>query len=98
MSYECMYDCIHLHACRRIQYIARKCRIITPRFCDENCNCYVSGDLDDYVTVSEAIQYARDGAEAIANGHPADRIYAIEDLESMTLGEIVEDAEASNEY
>ena len=43
--FSCMDDCIHLHACRRIQAIGRKFRLNVPRYCSEDCSCYLS--LDD---------------------------------------------------
>lgn len=95
MSYECMYDCIHLHACRRIQYIARKRHIVIPHFC-ENCNCYVSGDTGKYVTAEEAVEYARDGVDDIRDGYNSYCVYATQDLRSKTISEIIEEAEMEN--
>ena len=40
--FECMEDCIHLKACRRIQAIGRKHRLIVPRYCTEDCTAYES--------------------------------------------------------
>ena len=96
MSYECMYDCIHLHACRRIQYIARKYRIIKPRFC-ENCNCYVSGDTGKYVTAEETVEYARNGVDEIRDGYNPYCVYVTQDLRGKTIREIIEEAEKTNE-
>lgn len=42
MAFECMDDCIHLKACRRIQKIGRTHRLMVPRYCTNECSCYAS--------------------------------------------------------
>jgi len=44
MAFDCMDDCIHLKACRRIQKIGRTHRLMVPRYCTEECSCYISRD------------------------------------------------------
>ena len=44
MSFDVMEDCIHLKACRRVQAIGKKHRLLVPRYCTEDCNAYVSGE------------------------------------------------------
>ena len=40
MAFECMDDCIHLKACRRVQIIGRTHRLLVPRYCTEDCTAY----------------------------------------------------------
>ena len=57
--FECMDDCVHLKACRRIQAIGRKNRLLVPRYCTEECSAYRS--INDIVKeVDEAIEWAFD--------------------------------------
>lgn len=46
MAYDCMEDCIHLHACRRLQAIAKKrfSGLHIARNCTEDCSAYESFD------------------------------------------------------
>ena len=88
--FECMEDCIHLKACRRIQAIGRTHRLMVPRYCTEECTAYISGDSGNYITVSAALEYARQGADSIARGYDSYDVYAPQDLNGMTIGEIVE--------
>ena len=44
MAFECMEDCIHLKACRRVQAIGKTHRLMVPRYCDKDCTAYRSGD------------------------------------------------------
>lgn len=39
-TFDCMEDCIHLKACRRLQAIGRKHRLMVPRYCTEDCTAY----------------------------------------------------------
>ena len=60
--FECMNDCIHLQACRRVQAIGRKHRLLVPRYCTEECTAYRSkDDLVEVATlqdVREAVEWA----------------------------------------
>ena len=51
--FECMDDCIHLRACRRVQSIGKRLRLMVPRYCTEECSAYVG--VDD---VMQAVRYA----------------------------------------
>lgn len=88
--FECMEDCIHLKACRRIQAIGRKYRLSVPRYCTEECSAYVCANSESYITVDEAINYARQGADGIRSGYDSYDVYTSCDLNGMTLGEIIE--------
>lgn len=89
MAFECMEDCIHLHACRRVQAIGKKLRLMVPRYCTEECQCYVSGDSGNYITIGKALEYAMDGADSIQRGYSKYDVYAPQDLDGMTIGEII---------
>ena len=62
-----MNDCIHLEACRRIQKIGKKLNLTIPRYCDEKCTAYKSGEkiiyideveiVDGAITLSELIKW-----------------------------------------
>ncbi len=93
-KFSYMEDCIHLHACRRVQAIGRKLRLMCPRYCDENCECYLSEDTaTEYVSIHDAISYARDGIHSIQSGYDSYDVYCSADLNGVTLGEILEEAE-----
>lgn len=62
--FECMNDCIHLQACRRVQAIGRKHRLLVPRYCTEECTAYRS--KDDLVEVA-TLQDVRDAVEWAVN-------------------------------
>lgn len=87
--FECMDDCIHLKACRRIQAIGRRYRLRVPRYCDEDCTAYISGDSEGYITVEEALTYARSGASSIRSGYDEYDVYASVDIQGQTLKELV---------
>lgn len=87
--FDCKEDCIHLKACRRIQAIGRKHRLLVPRYCTDDCTAYVSGKEGNYVSVGEAVSYARNGADSIRGGYDSYDVYCHCDLCGMTLGEIV---------
>lgn len=93
MAFDCMDDCIHLHACRRVQAIGKKHRLMVPRYCTEDCSCYQSKDEGDFITVSEAVEYARNGASSIRGGYDSYDVYAECDLQGQTIGEILEEYE-----
>lgn len=84
--FECMNDCIHLQACRRVQAIGRKHRLLVPRYCTEECTAYRS--KDDLVEVA-TLQDVRDAVEwavnEIKNGQDWVEVksikgYALEDI------------------
>ena len=82
-------DCLHLHACRRICSMSDK-RIV--RNCHpDRCNCYVSKEQGEYISVDEAIEYARDGVSSIRSGYDPYDVYCSIDLRGKTLGELVEE-------
>ena len=92
-------DCIHLKACRRLQQIARRLRFQLPRYCTDECSAYVSGESDDcYITTSEALDYARSGADSILGGYDSYDVYCSCDLTGQTIGEIIDELqEGGNE-
>ena len=92
-----MQDCIHLHACRKVQKIARAEGYNFARNCNEHCSCYVSRDGGSYITVDEAIQYARRGACSIRGGSDSYDVYCTCDLYGQTIGEIIDEAEQGSE-
>lgn len=90
---EVMDDCIHLHACKRVQKIGRTLGISCPRYCSVDCNCYQSkNDNTMLVSVKDAINYARDGVSSIRAGYDSYDVYCSADLSnrSLTLGELLE--------
>lgn len=91
--FDYMDDCIHLKACRRIQAIGRKNRLMVPRYCTTDCTAYVSGECGNYISTSEAVSYARNGAESILRGYDSYDVYCSCDLSGMTLGEILSSME-----
>ena len=89
-----MPDCIHLHACRRLQAIAKTMGMKVPRFCTEECECYQPYPFDvdtDYISVGEALDYARAGASSIRNGYDEYDVYCSIDLGGTKLSVILED-------
>jgi hypothetical protein len=87
MAFECMDDCIHLKACRRIQKIGKKHRLMVPRYCTEDCSAYQSGNKGEYCTVDEAWRIAVNQYDG--RNDPYD-VYARCDFPSNTLLEILE--------
>jgi hypothetical protein len=94
MGYEYMNDCIHLKACRRLQAMEKH---KTPRYCTPKCSAYVSGDTGNYITVDEAISYAREGASSIESGYSGSDVYCSMDLGGQTIGEIVDEIQERGE-
>lgn len=90
-----MDDCIHLHACRRVQSIGEEeCNVRVPRNCSEHCNCYVSDNTDTgYISISKAVQYAIRGAQSIRDGYDEYDVYASCDLIGSSIGSILEELE-----
>lgn len=93
MSFECMDDCIHLHACRRVQKIGKSLRLMVPRYCTEDCAAYLSANtLTGCMSIEEAVSYAQRGASSIENGYSAYDVYASQDLYycEKSLGDIID--------
>lgn len=91
MAFECMEDCIHLKACRRIQKIGKTHGLFVPRYCTEDCSCYLSGETESgFISIEEAVDYAREGASSILSGYGTYDVYATIDLQGSTLSEILE--------
>lgn len=88
--FECMEDCIHLKACRRVQKIGRSLRLRVPRYCDEDCSAYCSGKKGGYLTQEEACSVARNRYDG---GNDEFDVYCSWDFPSKTLAEIIEEAE-----
>ena len=86
--FECMEDCIHLKACRRIQAIGRKHRLLVPRYCTEECTAYESGNSIVKVAtlreIDEAVQWA---VNEILNGQD---YVDVKDVKGHTLNELLE--------
>lgn len=87
MAFECMEDCIHLKACRRIQAIGRKHRLMVPRYCDKDCTAYQSGNDGGYLTVEQAWEIA---VSQYDGKHDPYDVYAHSDFPSMTIKEILD--------
>lgn len=87
MAFECMEDCIHLKACRRVQAIGRKHRLLVPRYCTEECTAYKSANTGSFISVDEAWRIA---VNQYDGGSDAYDVYAHCDFPSMTIGEILE--------
>ena len=94
--YNYMEDCIHLRACRRLQKIAEQYKgKRISRGCNNRCSAYTptpvfEDDNNTYITVDEAISYARRGADSIGGGYDPYDIYCSEDLPGYSLAELVE--------
>lgn len=86
--FSSMDDCIHLHACRRVQAIGKKFRLNVPRYCD----CYLSkNEGTSYITIRKAVSYACNGAASIRDGYDEYDVYASCDLRGASLAEILDD-------
>lgn len=88
MAFEYMEDCIHLKACRRIQAIGKKHRLIVPRYCTEDCTAYVSGKDNCFLTADEACSVARWQYDGKSDSHD---VYCPWDFPTRTLGEIIDE-------
>ncbi len=62
-----------------------------PRYCTEDCTAYQSGDFGNYISVDEAVDYARRGASSIESGYDSYDVYCACDLTGQTIGEILEE-------
>ena len=91
-TFSYMPDCIHLHACRRVQAIGKAHRLLVPRYCSEDCDCYLSGDKDTgCISISKAIDYAIQGCSSIQSAYNEYDVYAPQDLQGLSLNEILDD-------
>lgn len=87
--FECMEDCIHLKACRRVQAIGRKHRLIVPRYCTEDCTAYRSKDEIIEVAKIEDVQEAVDLAvDSIKDGQDWVNVKTIK---GYSIGELLEE-------
>jgi len=66
---------------------------MVPRYCTEECNCYLSRKTGNYITVDEAVDYAISGASSIRNGYDEYDTYAPYDLTGQSIGEILDELE-----
>lgn len=89
MAFECMEDCIHLKACRRVQAIGRKHRLMVPRYCTPDCTAYVSGDVM-VLTPDEACDVARNQYDGRSD--PYD-IYCSWDFPGKSLSDFINELE-----
>lgn len=101
-----MEDCAHLHACRRLQKMYKEMGVRKSRGCDESCTAYESKkefvreafngvcNLDEeFVSLNEAVDYARSGANGIREGYDEYDVYCDRDLASFTLDDLIDDIE-----
>ncbi len=87
-------DCIHLKACRRMQKILRGKGIWgVSRGCNTECTAYISGQIGEYVPVDEAVDYAISGVSSIRSGYDPLDVYYSGDLNTKTLGELVDETD-----
>ena len=93
MAFEVMEDCIHLKACRRIQAIGRKHRLMVPRYCTSDCTAYVSGNMDGFLTLEDACYTARSQYSYYGGGHDPYDVFCSCDFPSKTIGEIINEIE-----
>ena len=86
--FDYMEDCIHLQACRRVQAIGRKHRLLVPRYCTEDCTAYKSKNEIIKVATLKDVRDAVDFAvEEINRGQDW---VSVNSLEGYTLEEILE--------
>ena len=85
--FDCMEDCIHLKACRRVQAIGRKFRLQVPRYCTEDCTAYKSGD--EIVEVAK-LQDVRDAVNwAVVEIKNGQDYVNVKNLEGYKIAEIL---------
>lgn len=90
MSYSTyMSDCVHLKACRRLSLIAKNTLVSFNRGCNKDCTAYVSGDDERYISIDDAVYYARSGESMVRGGWDAYDVYVSSDLAGATLNELV---------
>ncbi len=90
MAFECMDDCIHLKACRRLQKIGRSKGHTFGRNCTEDCSAYVSGNTGSYISSRSAAEIARYQYDG---DHDPYDIYAEHDFCGKSLQEIIDELE-----
>lgn len=90
MAFECMEDCIHLKACRRVQAIGRKYRLMVPRYCTPECTAYISREAGYYLTAHDAWLVAVDQYDGPRD--PFD-VYADCDFPSVSIGAVLDELE-----
>lgn len=87
--FDCMEDCIHLKACRRIQKIGRSKHLVVPRYCDEDCTAYQTGDANKIKKLAMVMREGRMNgnqpmlaieSQAKANRLQSDAIKLIEEI------------------
>ena len=87
--FECMDDCIHLKACRRVQAIGRKHRLLVPRYCTEDCSAYESGSrIIKVATLNEVRESVNWAVDEIKDG--MDWVN-VNDIKGHTLFSIIND-------
>jgi len=64
-----------------------------PRGCNTECTAYVSGEIGEYVSVDEAVDYAISGVSSIRSGDDPLDVYYSGDLNTKTLGELVDETD-----
>ena len=86
--FECMNDCIHLQACRRVQAIGRKYRLNVPRYCTQDCTAYRSSEEVINVATIDDVQKAVDWAvDEIKDGQD---YVNVKSVRGHTIGELLE--------
>ncbi len=102
-KWSCMYDCIHLKACRRVQRIGKNLRLNVPRYCSEECSAYVSGNSTKFIPeedvdemINEITDYIMSGVDSVRDGCDPYDVYCSYDLvnympKGKSLDEIIED-------
>ena len=83
-------DCIHLKACRRVVKVLHDRK---GRGCTKNCSAYLSRDMGNFISVDDAVEYARDEASRIEGGYSPRDVYCSCDLHGMTIGDILDEME-----
>lgn len=87
--FDCMEDCIHLKACRRVQAIGRKHRLLVPRYCTEDCTAYRSKDEIIEVAKIKDVQEAVDWAvDSIKDGQDW---VSVKSIKGYSIGELLEE-------
>lgn len=73
-----MADCIHLHACRRIQQrYTNAGHQRVSRGCNKECLAYMRVEPIDVTGRTAALETAWDGAEMIRNGYDEFDVYVV---------------------
>ena len=92
MSFEYMEDCLHLKACRRLSKVCKtQLRGASiSRGCNDSCSAYLNGAETDYISVEEAVNYARDCVARVSDADVFDVCSPL-DLQGKTLNDIVEE-------